>query len=66
VIKSLDAPKSILETEKKPKNSLFWPNILKKIKNKNKKKPLGGFFLNRVFSNPAFMPSGENLLCQSA
>jgi hypothetical protein len=40
----MDAPKSILETEK-PKNSLFWI--------KNPKKPTGaGFFLNPGFFQP--------------
>jgi hypothetical protein len=40
VIISLDAPKSILETEKKnPKNSLFWTNIFLKTQKTPKKNP---------------------------
>jgi len=43
---SLDAPKSIHETAKNPKNPLVWA--------KNPKKPTGCFFFKtRVFSNPA-------------
>jgi hypothetical protein len=47
IISSLDAPKSILETKKHPKNSLFWANMYKK----NPKKPPGWVFLNK---NPGF------------
>jgi hypothetical protein len=71
IIKSLDAPKSIRETEKKPKNPLVWANNPKKPKKKPKKtqknpkktkKPQkthwAGFFLKtRVFSNPELEPS---------
>ncbi len=32
----MDAPKSILETEKNPKNSLFWANKKKKKKKKTR------------------------------
>jgi hypothetical protein len=59
-ILSLDAPKSIRETEKNPKNALAWAKKPKKTpKNpKNPKKPKkthwAGFFLKtRVFSNHA-------------
>ncbi len=45
VIISLDAPKSILETGKNLKNSLFWADIFKKPQKPEKpqKKPLGWF-----------------------
>jgi hypothetical protein len=53
-ILSLDAPKSILETEKNPKNSLFWANMYLKKTQKNPKKTTGLFFFkNPGFFNPA-------------
>ena len=59
IIWSLDAAKSILETEKTPKPSLLGKKKPKKPKKKpktqnNPKKPIGlGFFKKtRVFSNP--------------
>jgi hypothetical protein len=65
IILCLDAPKSIRETEKKPKNLLVWAKKPKKTQKKPKnpkktpkkqKNPLGWFFFlkTRVFSNPAF------------
>jgi hypothetical protein len=57
IIYSLDAPKSIRETEKNPKNPLVWAKNPQKTpkKPKNPKKLLGCFFFikkTRVFSNP--------------
>jgi hypothetical protein len=50
IISSLDAPKSIRETEKNPKN----PLVRVKKPKKTQKNPLGWVFLKktRVFSNP--------------
>jgi hypothetical protein len=48
---SLDVPKSILETEKNPKNFLSGANIFKKKQKKTKK--------NRFFSNPALWPIAQ-------
>jgi hypothetical protein len=60
IILSLDAPKSIRETEKYPKNPLVWAKKLKKpkkkpkkSKKKTKKTHWAGFLKKtRVFSNP--------------
>jgi hypothetical protein len=61
IIESLDASKSICETEKKPKNPLVWAKNPKKNKKKtknpkkNKKtdKPTGLVF----FKKPGFFPT---------
>jgi hypothetical protein len=62
IILSLDAPKSICETEISPKNPLVWAKRPKKKPKKNQKKtkkkpknPLGWFFfLNPGFFQPCF------------
>jgi hypothetical protein len=54
----LDAPKSILETENNPKNSLFWANIYKKNHWAGfKKKP--GFFQPCLTGRPHGQQVGQ-------
>jgi hypothetical protein len=58
IILSLDAPKSIRETEKNPKNPLVWA----KKNPKNPKKPTGlVFFLNPGFFQPWFQKNKNTI-----